>query len=101
MKLKRKVTVHEDGVDREGFLFIDGPYRAGDLWACRWKCDHIHPAEKIVYGSDEISALYYCLNFIGSFFHNMQEFGVTVTYLDSGDTGGFDFGKGRITQSER
>lgn len=93
MTMERKVTVNEAGVAREGILSIEGPYQTGDLWACKWQCDYIHPAPKVVYGSDEISALYYCLNFIGSFIKNMEELGFVVTYEKEGDVGGFDFGK--------
>ena len=44
-----------------------------------------------MYGSDEVSALYYCLNFIGGFIQEMEKTGYSIHYENEGDHGGFDF----------
>lgn len=93
--MQRTLFITKDGIEKEAVLTMEGPRPdpyAG--WACDWKCDIIHPQVKTVHGSDEMSALYFCLNFIGAFIHNMEAFGYKTRYEMDGDCGGFDFGKG-------
>jgi hypothetical protein len=90
--MERTVTITRNGKSSSAKLKIDGPNFDGSLWHCDWRCELIHPSTKRIYGSDEISALYYCLNFIGEFFQQMTKQGWEVTFENGLDNGGFDFG---------
>lgn len=93
MKYKRTVNYVFNGIEQSVLLEVDCPmYDEESGWYCSWKCAQFQSSSKRVYGSDEIGALYYCLNCIGAFFQEMEEHGYVFWQEIRGDRGGFSFG---------
>lgn len=92
-EMKRTLLITHRGMERSAELLIHGPVFEDGQWFCEWSCEVLHPQPKRIYGSDEISALYYCLSFIGAFIREMETSGYGVRHESEGDHGGFDFGK--------
>jgi hypothetical protein len=92
-EMKRTLFIKHLGTERSADLSINGPLFEDSQWFCEWSCEILHPRPKRIYGSDQISALYYCLSFIGAFIREMETRGYGVRHETEGDHGGFDFGK--------
>jgi hypothetical protein len=94
MTLDRTIRFKGFGKSTDVQLIVDGPYLSDDgKIYFKWSAGILQPSWNLVFGDDEMEALYICLNSIATFMRGMERQGCEVWYREVGDHGGFVFGE--------